>query len=333
MAHELVKLGIGIHGLNGHQIHNCLFGHPRARLVATSACDFATAHASLAPKPGIANDPAIRHYANLNDMLVDPQVQLVSLCSPRRSDQADDAIRCLRAGRHVYAEKPAAMDEQKLDEILAESKTNGCYFHEMSGTVFCQPYYAARQFVAAGHLGEIVHVFAQKSYQARLSERPQDESVDGGLVLQCGIHAARMVEQITGIRITRASVHSTKLGNPYSDGGLRMAASLALELENGAVGSIMANYLCPPSFKHWNNEQFRVFGTAGFLEITDGATASAVYLNDGTTEPLETLTTAPDFLDEFINSIIVGTPMPLSLEDELHPLRILLRATRRLGEK
>ena len=68
--------------------------------------------------------------AGLDELLADPQVEIISLCSPRRADQARDAIRCLKAGKHVYAEKPAALTEWKLDEILTAAKESGREFHE-----------------------------------------------------------------------------------------------------------------------------------------------------------------------------------------------------------
>lgn len=45
---------------------------------------------------------------------MDETLDLISLCSPSRKNQAKDAIECLRAGKHVYAEKPAAFSEKEL---------------------------------------------------------------------------------------------------------------------------------------------------------------------------------------------------------------------------
>lgn len=319
------KIKIGIYGLNGHQIHNQLSGHATARLTAMAGCDFERAHPSLAPHPEITRDD-IRQHDDLKSLLADPEVELVSLCSPRRANQAADAIQCLRAGKHVYAEKPAALSEAELDTVLAEADKAGRQFHEMADTVFKQPYAAAKKIARSGCLGELVQVFAQKSYQPRLHERPQDEAVDGGLILQCGIHAIRMIEHTTGLRVERIRAVETSSGNPVSGGELRMAASMLLSLENGAVGSVVANYLCPVSFKHWNNEQFRLFGAKGFMEITDGGTRTALYLEDGSSGPLDTSEEPRPFFDQYCQFILDGTPMEMSQEEELHPLRVVLRA-------
>ena len=86
---------------------------------------------------------------------------------------------------------------------------NTSVFSLVNAMLFAPPSYA--------HPGEIVQVFAQKSYPWHES-RPQDEAVDGGLTLQVGIHAARFVEHVTGIRISSLDLIETTHGNPTANG-------------------------------------------------------------------------------------------------------------------
>ncbi|MSU51269.1 MAG: Gfo/Idh/MocA family oxidoreductase [Opitutus sp.] len=148
------KIGIGLYGSNGHQISLAnLAVHPHARLVAVAAL-----RATTLPED-------VKRFASLEELLADPAVALVSLCSPRRADQARDAIRCLEAGKHVYAEKPAALTEADLDRILAAAKRSGKEFHEMAGTAFAPNYAIMRRLVGEGAVGEVIQVFVQKSYR------------------------------------------------------------------------------------------------------------------------------------------------------------------------
>jgi predicted dehydrogenase len=267
---------------------------------------------------------------NLTELLENEGVELVSLCSPRRIDQAGDAIACLRAGKHVYAEKPAAFTNEELDAVLAVAEETGREFHEMADTVFHQPWWALRRLVRAGDLGEIVQVWAQKSYPAALDVRPRDEAVDGGLIRQCGIHAARMVEHLTGLRVTRAEAFETTLGNVHAGSDLRMAASVMLTLENGGVASIVANYLNPRGFPTRGNDQVRIFGTLGIAELVDNATRTWVVIGDrdlgpvpGADEPVE------PFFHTYLRHLRGLCEMPMSLEEELHPLRVVNEAKAR----
>lgn len=303
------KIGVGLYGNNGHQVTS---------LLRDNAWGEAVAHCALE----LTEEQGGARRATLEELIADPRVELVSLCSPRRIDQAADAIKCLRAGKHVYAEKPAAFTNEVLDEILAAADAAGRTFHEMADTVFHQPFYALRKVIRAGTIGEVVQVWAQKSYPASFDRRPQDEDVDGGLTRQAAIHAVRFIEHITGLRIVRVHAIETKLGNPLG-GELRTASNLSMVLENGGLGSIVANYCNPRGFGQHGNDQVRVFGTQGIAEITDGGTRSRVIVGEKDLGPLDTSEPVERFFDTLLRSLLGESEMPISREEELHPLRVV----------
>ena len=312
------KIGIGLYGTNGHQVQDRLVHHPLGECVAVAALDRAGLPETL------RSDATISDYPSLDGLLQDERVELISLCSPRRRDQAREAIRCLEAGKHVYAEKPCAMTEEDLDAIITAAQRTGRRFHEMAGTAFDQPYQAMRGVVCSGVLGTIVQVLAQKSYPYH-DGRPQDEDVDGGLLMQAGVHAARFIEHIAGLKITAITAIETSLGSPRQ-GNLRMAASLIARLENGGVASILANYLNMPAFGSWGNETLRIFGTQGFVEAVDGGAHTRLVLKDADRGALPLVEPAIDYLDLYLASLLGQGEMPFSLADELHPTRMVIRA-------
>jgi predicted dehydrogenase len=313
------KLGVGIYGLYSHQIDGLLLDHPRAALVAAAGVD----PQQLKKRLGGNVEPVI--YDDLHAMLRDDRVQLVSLASPRRSEQARQALQCMAAGRHVYAEKPAALSEAELNEIISVSRCTGMRFHEMAGTAFEQPYAAMRDIVRSGRIGQVIQVFAQKSYPWH-ERRPQDEAIDGGLVAQVGVHATRMVEHVAGQRVESVLAIDTKLGNRDDGGELRMAASIVARLANGGVASIIVNYLNPRGFGIWGNEHLRIFGSEGMLESTDGGRRTRLVVGEQDLGEIDTSTPTRNYFDHYIDSLLDGTPMPVTLEQELHPTRVILRA-------
>lgn len=321
------KIKIGLYGVNGHQIHRALVAHPLGECVAVAAFP-----EDLLPESFKAN-AAIRRYATLDDLLADDAVELVSLCSPRRADQAADTLRSLAAGKHVYAEKPCALTEADLDAILAAAIRTGKAFHEItvSDTPFDQPYLTMRELVQSGLLGPIVQVFAQKSYPFH-HRRPQDEAVDGGLLLQVGVHALRFIEQVACVKVADIYALETKLGNP-EPGDLRIAASMMMTLENGGLASVICNYLNPPAFGKWGNESLRIFGTQGFVEAVDGGTKTRLVLKEEDRGPLVVGEPGKLYLDRLLASLRGEGEMPLSLEEEVHPTRMLIRARQKLGNR
>ncbi|MDR0353040.1 MAG: Gfo/Idh/MocA family oxidoreductase [Opitutaceae bacterium] len=317
-------VGVALYGANGHQIHALLATRrATARLVAV---------AEFPPErlpPGLRGRDGARACRDLDELLADPRVELVSLCSPRRRDQARDAIRALRAGKHVYAEKPCAFSEPELDAILAAAREGGGMFREMAGTAFAQPYLEMRRVVRSGALGRVIQVVAEKSYPWH-DGRPQDEDIDGGLVRQCAIHALRFVEHVAGERITSASAIETRAGNPVPGGGSRVAACLMLGLASGGVASIAANYLNPEGAGVWGYETLRILGDQGMVESAQGGARTRLVVGGRDFGPLDVTRPGIEYLDAFIARIRGRGDLPLTSEEELSPTRWAIRAKQTL---
>jgi predicted dehydrogenase len=310
------KLGIGLYGTNGHQIEKLLAAHPRVRLVAVAA---------FGDRSIPAECGKVTRYATLEELLADEHVEMVSLCSPRRADQAADAVKCLLAGRHVYGEKPSALREEDLDRIIATVAQTGFRYHEMGGVALEQPYLAMRDCIRSGAIGEVVQVFVQKSYPWA-DWRPKDEAIDGGLATQVGIYPLRFIEQVAGLKATSVEIRETRLGNDQDGSDFRRAVSMLMTMENGGVASAICNYLNPLSHLVWGYEILRVFGTAGIVESNTLDGTALLLKPDAAPELLDISAPAPSSLDLMIESLLDGTPMPISLTEELSPSRWVVRA-------
>jgi predicted dehydrogenase len=311
------KLGIGLYGTNGHQIEKLLAAHPRARLVAVAA---------FGDRPLPTECGEVPRYETLDELLADDQVEMVSLCSPRRADQAGDAVKCLLAGRHVYGEKPSALREEDLDRIIATVEQTGFRYHEMGGVALEQPYLAMRDCIRSGAIGEVVQVFVQKSYPWA-DWRPKDQAIDGGLAKQVGIYPLRFIEQVAGLKTTSVEIRETRLGNNHAGSDCRRAVSMLMTLENGGVASAICNYLNPAGHIVWGYEILRVFGMAGIVESNSLDGTARLLKSGAAPEALDISTIAPSSLDMMIDSLLDGTSMPISLTDELSPTRSVVRAS------
>jgi len=313
------RLKIGLFGTNGHQVQRLLVENPLGQLAACSAF----------PQPplpdGHPDRPALRLHDSLEGLLGDEEIQLVVLCSPVRAQQPAHALAALRAGKHVFAEKPCAIEEKDLDLLVAEAASRGLVFREMADSSFIHPYAAMRRIVQSGVLGEIVLVSSQKSYPWRDS-RPQDELTDGGLVRQCALHAARWIEHVAGRKIVSINLLETRLGNPDPAGQSRMAACLAMTLDNGGLASIAANYLNPPGTGVHGYESLLIHGTKGLVESLRGGTLTRLVIGSADHGPLDVSTPVESQFQHLLEHLVRGAPMPMPLEEELSPTRWMIRA-------
>ena len=315
------KLNIGLYGSAGHQIG--------VKDYENETCIAAVCAVSDGFKKALEENGngGFKVYETLEEMLADEEIDLISLCSPRRSEQERDAIKCLNAGKHVYAEKPAAFTEEGLERILSAAKEAGKEFHEMADSVYTEPYWSVRKAVRGGKVGEVVQVYVQKSYPLNVGTRPQNEEKDGGLIRQAGIHAIRFLEHITGLWVKDVKVIETHLGNINPNEGLFTASSWMMELSNGGVASACINYLNPKGFGKWGNESVRIFGTQGMIEITDGGRHTHLYTSDSDAGEVDTSASdCKDFFLQIVRHLKYGEMLPMSIEDELHPLRTVIKA-------
>jgi predicted dehydrogenase len=312
-----MKLKVGLFGINGHQLHRQPLPN-QIDIVAFAGFDNANKEQLL------RQFPSARDNQSLDQLLQNPDVDLISLCSPRRDEQAEHTLRAMRSGKHVLAEKPCALKESDLDSILQTSIETGRIFHEMAGTAFEQPYWAMRNQIKAGKIGEVVQIYVQKSYPM-FDDRPRDEGIDGGLLCQVGIHAIRYIEQIGGLNVCGGDCIETQLGiaNPLE---LRSAANISLVLENGALAVGAINYCNPRGFPSWGNETLRIWGPKGMIEAIDGGKSTRLVIG---TQDLGHVPgvdeKAPDFLQSIVDQILTGKAPLLTPGEEIHPTRIVLR--------
>lgn len=114
-----MSLKIGIIGAGGMlQYHQAGFVKAGAEVVAI--CDMSEAAAkAAADKYGVA-----KTYTEVADMLADPELDAVSIIVPNKF-HAPLAIQCLVAGKHVFCEKPPALNAAEVREMIAVAEKAG----------------------------------------------------------------------------------------------------------------------------------------------------------------------------------------------------------------
>jgi predicted dehydrogenase len=300
-------IGIGLFGSNGHQLdaHQPLVG---AHVVATCAVPNAPPH--------------VRQYAEIADLLADPEVALVAVCAPRRDAQAAVIRQALMAGKHVYAEKPCVMTHDDLVELTALAAERGCELFDMGGTADEAPYAAIAPVIAAGQMGVVGQVVVRKSYPYA-DWRPQDEGIDGGLIMQSGIHAVRLIEHLLATPIVRISAIATRIGNPQRDGELRMAVNMQAHLHSGAVASVVANYYHRHGQAMWGDDEVRVYGSDGY--VVAGSSGEAVLVKDGLRMPV-VCEPQPPYIQRVIDVLRGQALRPRLMVHDLHATHVVIAA-------
>ncbi len=138
----------------GHGLESIFRGRPGIELVAVvDPVDEARART-------VAATGAARGYADYREMLREERPHLVSIGMRHADQHLEIGLACLRAGAHLYVEKPFVRDAAEGDELLAEAGARGVKI-AVAHTVRMHPgVVALRQAVREGMLGDLREVRA-----------------------------------------------------------------------------------------------------------------------------------------------------------------------------
>jgi len=184
---------------------------PEAEVVGVmdSVTDNANATAKRHNIPNACND--------IEKMLAELKPDVVSVCTPAGCHK-EQVIAALQAGTHVLCEKPLAIASVDVEEMFKVAEKSKRHLMVGQSMRFYNQVAAAKEFAAAGQLGEIYCADA-----ARLRRRgiPTHGSFHvkalsgGGVLYDLGVHMLDLVLWIMGNPkvIAASGMTYTKLGN------------------------------------------------------------------------------------------------------------------------
>lgn len=118
---NVAVVGLGFMGVTHLRAH---LDNPAARIVAVCDATRVPVNGVLAGVAGnikksddIHLGPGVKVFRQLDELLADPEVELIDLCTPTPL-HPEQAIAALKAGKHVLCEKPLARTSAAAQEIL-----------------------------------------------------------------------------------------------------------------------------------------------------------------------------------------------------------------------
>ena len=332
---DAVRIGIvGLGRLGRRHAENLAFRVEGARLVAAAspvAEERAWAEASL---NGVATYPGLR------ELLEHPEMDAVWLVTPT-SLHADQVIASIQAGKHVFCEKPLALDPVDCDRAIAiAAKRPGQIVMVGFMRRFDPAYAEAKRRIDAGELGK---VFAIRC----VSEDPVDPTgffvrfapTSGGIFLDCCIHDIDLVRwMLSGAEPDSVSAVGSRVLYPALAGcGDVDTASAVVAFKGGAIGDF---YVSRTSHRGYE-ASMTIVGAKSTLVIGRGIPRLPLTLQSdgrrsvaGQTDFFERFGDA--FLQEaraFVDAVRRGGPTPLGLADAREATRIAcaMREALRVG--
>lgn len=268
------------------------------------------------------------------EIIADPEIDAVLICSSTDT-HSPISVEAIRAGKHVFCEKPIDHDIQRIQEVIDALKENPVKYQVGFNRRFDHNFEAVRAAVEAGKVGDI-HVIKVTS---RDPEPPSADyvKVSGGIFLDMTIHDFDMVRFLAGCNATEVYAEAAVLVDPtIGEAGDVDTAVITLKMENGAIAVIDNSRKAVYGY----DQRAEVFGSRGMAATGNDSASLAVISNvDGVTgeKPLHF------FLERymaayakevkcFINAIENDTDTPLGVMDGLEPVLMGLAAAKSVRE-
>jgi myo-inositol 2-dehydrogenase/D-chiro-inositol 1-dehydrogenase len=270
------------------------------------------------------------HMAILND----PQIDAVLICTSTDT-HADMAIASIKAGKHVFCEKPVSQDLSKIREVMEALKNSKVKFQVGFNRRFDHNYRAVHDAVADGAIGDVHMV----KITARDPELPPLEYIrgSGGMFLDMSIHDFDMVRFLSGSEVEEVFAYGTALVNPaVADEGDIDTAVISMKMANGSIALIDNSRQAVYGY----DQRAEVFGSKGQVSMTnDTPSTSVISTITGIVSEKPLWFFLERFMksfslevEAFVNAIEMDTEVPVDIHAGLAPVLIAMAANKSMEE-
>lgn len=160
------------------------------------------------PRPGapLEHAPNARFVTDLEEVLRDESIDIVSVCTPTPS-HAEITVRALAAGKNVLLEKPIALTLGEAQTIAEAAFVSSGLLMVAHVVRFFSGYQRLRERAESGEFGRIFAVTATRfSAGPRGTAWLNDDAASGGVLVDFGIHDFDQVNLFLGTPLTVTAV-------------------------------------------------------------------------------------------------------------------------------
>ena len=231
-------------------------------------------------------------YASYEDMLNDPAIDAVSVCSANVS-HAQITVAALEAGKHVLCEKPMATTPEDCERMVRAARKSGRLLMIDQNQRLAGAHLKARELIRAGAIGRPVTFRTAFRHGG-----PETWSVDPGrntwffdkkraamgAMADLGVHKTDLIQYLLDQVVVETTARLCTLDKKFADGSPITVDDNAVciyRMSGGTVGTMTASWT---NYGPEDNSTV-IDGTEGVLRIYDDPAHTLVLIRrDGTVE-------------------------------------------------
>jgi predicted dehydrogenase len=193
--------------------------------------------------------PAVRRTTSFDEVLEDETVEALAIATPV-STHFELAAAALRAGKHVFIEKPLAASSAQAEQLIELADARQLVLMPGHTFVYSPPVVTIRNLIAAGELGEIYFVSMSR---VNLGLHQADVSVSWDL----GPHDFSILRYWLDETPSHVSALSRGCVMPH----MPDVAFINLEFSSGAIAHVEISWLAPSKLRR-TRARLRLGGAA-----------------------------------------------------------------------
>ena len=339
-----IKLGIIGLGRAGKGMHAAELEGKESKFIIAAVCDVVPERMQL-----FRDQYGARPHSNMAELLSDPDVEVVCIAT-RSMDHFDHASVALRAGKHVFLEKPMTTrysDAVRLRAIARKSKGKLLVRHNR----YWEPCFQhVNEIIASNVLGDVFEIRLRRNNYLRRDDWQTIKKFGGGQLLNWGPHIIQHALHFINYQVKDMWSHLRRVA---AAGDAEDFVKILLLGRNGRLIDLEIS-----GGTAIGGPVYFIAGTKGALVSQDEQTISLRYLDPGKPLPAReaqagtpaamafgspedlpwierTIPVAPavkgdmtSCWDALYDAIRLGKPFPVSLDNAVDVMRIVSRARR-----
>jgi myo-inositol 2-dehydrogenase/D-chiro-inositol 1-dehydrogenase len=272
--------------------------------------------------------------ADYRTILDNPNIQAVVICSATDT-HAQMIAEAARAGKHIFCEKPIALDLSNIDEALAAVEQAGVKLQIGFNRRFDPNYARVRQAVVNGEIGQpqLMHIISRDPAPPPI----EYVKVSGGIFFDMTIHDFDMARFLTGSDVVEVYASGGVMVDPaIGAAGDIDTALVVLKFASGVIGTIDNSRKAVYGY----DQRVEVFGSGGAISTSNQYPNSAVISTASQIArdlPLNFFMQryTESYVNElkaFVDAVVNDTPVPVTGADGRAPVVIGMAARKSYQE-
>ena len=194
-----------------------------------------------------------RAYGSYEEMLQDPQVDLVYVATPH-SHHFEHTKLCIEHGKPALVEKAFTANAAQARELIALAERRGVFLTEAIWVRYMPSCRMLRELIDSGIIGTVQRVSADLSYPIPNVKRLTDPALAGGALLDLGVYVLNFASMVLGDDIQEIKGLCT-----YCDTGVDCQENITITYPDGKMAALTASMLTA------SHRLGLIYGTKGYI--------------------------------------------------------------------